>query len=182
MLSEVNDAITRSRGNGGRCVWSLKGSYAETAPASDVPSGPRSTMGRPTTSVVSTSSSTFMSGEIEGTAVSGRKAGVIIDVPGAMAEGYWRMHVRRRQARPTSNSEKLGRGVRGVSCGPMAGFAPSWRDARRRTRADRVVDDALRHASRSVPRSIPDRGHRPVRRRDRRAVRLVGVFHLVRPS
>ena len=108
-------------------------------------------------------------GEIEGTDVSGLKVAAIADTPKVMTEGNWRLGMFVDERATDEQVEKLTAVFGGQKGGPMEGLAPLIGEMLGR----RACGDRSRQRRPPPQRShrrrdrLRDRGHRPVRHRDR---------------
>src|SRR3954468_8413423 len=125
-------------------------------------------------------------GEIDGTEVSGLNAVVIIDTPKVMTDGNWRLGMFLDERASDEQADKLAQVFGGQLGGPMAGLTPLVGQVLGVERARiELTDDGLRHGGGGAHRAdrrrpapwrarrgcdrLRDRGHRALRRRDRRA-------------
>ncbi len=150
--------------------WSLKGSYVETCSCDLMcPCNFSFDHGATYDYCRVTLVFNISEGEIEGTDVSGLKVAAIADTPKVMTEGNWRLGMFVDERATDEQVEKLTAVFGGQKGGPMAGLAPlDRRDARGRACADRSRQRGPppQRSHRRRDR-LRDRGHRPVRHRDR---------------
>ena len=108
-------------------------------------------------------------GEIEGTDVSGLKVAAIADTPKVMTDGNWRLGMFVDERATDEQMEKLTAVFGGQKGGPMEGLAPLIGEMLGVERAPIEVVERRPPPQRSHRRRdrLRDRGHRPVRHRDR---------------
>ena len=153
-------------------AWNLKGSYAETCSCELMcPCNLSFDHGATYDFCRATLAFHVREGEIDGTDVAGLNAVVIIDTPKVMTDGNWRLGMFIDERASDEQADKLAKVFGGQLGGPMAGLAPLVGEVLGVERARiELTDDGLRHGVRVGGRDrLRDRGHRALRRRDRRA-------------
>ncbi|MBI5106511.1 MAG: DUF1326 domain-containing protein [Solirubrobacterales bacterium] len=130
--------------------WSLKGSYVETCSCELMcPCNLSFDHGATYDYCRATLVFAIKEGEIDGTAIGGRKVGVIADTPKVMTEGGWRLGLFVDDEATDEQADKLAKVFSGELGGPMAGLAPLVGEMLGVERVPiEVVDDGLRHSVR----------------------------------
>ena len=152
--------------------WNLKGSYVETCSCDLMcPCNFSFDHGATYDYCRVTLVFNISEGEIEGTDVSGLKVAAIADTPKVMTEGNWRLGMFVDERATDEQMEKLTAVFGGQKGGPMEGLAPLIGEMLGVERAPIEVVERRPPPQRSHRRRdrLRDRGHRPVRHRDRAA-------------
>ena len=152
--------------------WSIKGSYVETCSCELMcPCNMSFDHGATYDFCRVTLVFNIREGEVEGTDVGGLKVAAIADTPKVMTEGNWRLGLFVDERATDEQMEKLAEVFSGQLGGPMAGLVPLVGEMLGVERAPIEVvrrRPAPQRPDRRRDR-LRDRGHRPVRHRDRRA-------------
>ena len=152
--------------------WNLKGSYVETCSCELMcPCNLSFDHGATYDFCRVTLVFNIREGEVEGTDIGGLKVAAIADTPKVMTEGNWRLGVFIDEQATDEQFDKLVQVFSGQLGGPMAALAPLVGEMLGVERA--AIEVHRRRAAPQRPRRrrdrLRDRGHRAVRRRDRRA-------------
>jgi hypothetical protein len=150
--------------------WSLKGSYFETC-SCDLMCPCNMSMDHGATYDYCRVTLVFniKEGEIEGTDVSGLKVAAIVDSPKVMTEGNWRLGLFVDENATDEQLDKLAAVFGGQKGGPMEAATPLIGEMLGVERAPfELAEDGLSHSVKIGDARHRDRGHRSLRRRDRR--------------
>jgi hypothetical protein len=130
--------------------WSIKGSYAETCSCELMcPCNLTFDHGATYDYCRATLVFNIREGEVDGTALGGTKAAIIIDTPKVMTEGNWRLGVFVDSGATDEQAEKLVQLFSGQLGGPMAGLAPLVGEMLGVERVPiEIQDDGVRHSVR----------------------------------
>jgi hypothetical protein len=128
-------------------AWNLKGSYAETCSCELMcPCNLSFDHGATYDFCRATLAFNIREGQIEGTAVDGRKVVAIIDTPKVMTDGNWRLGVFIDDEASDEQFDELVKVFGGQAGGPMAALAPLVGEIAGVERAAiDIADDGLRH-------------------------------------
>jgi hypothetical protein len=130
--------------------WNLKGSYVETCSCELMcPCNLSFDHGATYDFCRVTLVFAIHEGDVDGTAIGGRRVAVIADTPKVMTEGNWRLGLFIDDEATDEQADKLVQVFSGRLGGPMAALAPLVGELLgvERTRIE-VVDDGLRHSVR----------------------------------
>ena len=153
--------------------WNLKGSYVETCSCELMcPCNLSFDHGATYDFCRVTLVFNIREGEVEGTDIGGLKVAAIADTPKVMTDGNWRLGVFIDEQATDEQIEKLVAGLRRPARRPDGARSPRS-SARCSASSARAIEVVRRRPAPQRPRRrrdrLRDRGHRPVRRRDRRA-------------
>jgi|SRR5439155_13541095 len=161
-------------------AWKLEGTYFETCSCEVVcPCTASLALGADYDRCRVTLVFNIVSGDVEGTDVSGLKVAAIADSPKVMSDGNWRLGVFIDEAASDEQAERLGAVFSGQLGGPMEALGPLVGENLGAERAPiEVAEDGLRHSVRigdTIDFEIEDVV--PFGSESGEPVRLSGIFH-----
>ena len=161
-------------------AWKLEGTYFETCSCEVVcPCTASLALGADYDRCRVTLVFNIVSGDVEGTEVSGLKVAAIADSPKVMSDGNWRLGVFIDEAASDEQAERLGAVFSGQLGGPMEALGPLVGENLGAERAPiEVTEDGLRHSVRigdTIDFEIEDVV--PFGSESGEPVRLSGIFH-----
>src|SRR5438045_2689802 len=166
-------------------AWKLEGTYFETCSCEVVcPCTASLALGADYDRCRVTLVFNIVSGDVEGTEVSGLKVAAIADSPKVMSDGNWRLGVFIDEAASDEQAERLGAVFSGQLGGPMEALGPLVGEnlGAERARMD-VTEDGLKHGVKigdAVDFEIEDVV--PFGVESGEPARLVGIFHPAGPD
>ena len=161
-------------------AWKLEGTYFETCSCEVVcPCTASLALGADYDRCRVTLVFNIVSGDVDGTDVSGLKVAAIADSPKVMSDGNWRLGVFIDEAASDEQAERLGAVFSGQLGGPMEALGPLVGENLGAERAPiEVAEDGLRHSVRigdTIDFEIEDVV--PFGSESGEPVRLSGIFH-----
>ena len=161
-------------------AWKLEGTYFETCSCEVVcPCTASLALGADYDRCRVTLVFNIVSGDVDGTDVSGLKVAAIADSPKVMSDGNWRLGVFIDEAASDEQAERLGAVFSGQLGGPMEALGPLLGENLGAERAPiEVTEDGLRHSVRigdTIDFEIEDVV--PFGSESGEPVRLSGIFH-----
>ena len=161
-------------------AWKLEGTYFETCSCEVVcPCTASLALGADYDRCRVTLVFNIVSGDVEGTDVSGLKVAAIADSPKVMSDGNWRLGVFIDEAASDEQAERLGAVFSGQLGGPMEALGPLVGENLGAERAPiEVTEEGLRHSVRigdTIDFEIEDVV--PFGSESGEPVRLSGIFH-----
>ena len=161
-------------------AWKLEGTYFETCSCEVVcPCTASLALGADYDRCRVTLVFNIVSGDVEGTDVSGLKVAAIADSPKVMSDGNWRLGVFIDEAASGEQAERLGAVFSGQLGGPMEALGPLVGENLGAERAPiEVAEDGLRHSVRigdTIDFEIEDVV--PFGVESGEPARLTGIFH-----